>query len=253
MIEVHQFPCLSDNYGYLVHDRASGETVCIDTPDAERYLAEAATRGWRITQIWNTHWHPDHAGGNLAIKAATGCTITAPVGDAARIEGVDRTVDQGDTVHLGDHVAEVLAVGGHTLGHIAYHLPDAALAFVGDALFALGCGRMFEGTPDQFWTSLLRLKALPPKTQIYCAHEYTASNARFALHADPDNAELAAYAQDVTERRAQGQPTVPAPLARELATNPFLRADDPALQARWGGGDAVATFAALRAAKDSFR
>lgn len=253
MIEVHQFPCLSDNYGYLVHDRASGETVCIDTPDAERYLAEAATRGWRITQIWNTHWHPDHAGGNLAIKAATGCTITAPVGDAARIEGVDRTVDQGDTVHLGDHVAEVLAVGGHTLGHIAYHLPDAALAFVGDALFALGCGRMFEGTPDQFWTSLLRLKALPPETQIYCAHEYTASNARFALHADPDNAELAAYAQDVTERRAQGQPTVPAPLARELATNPFLRADDPALQARWGGGDAVATFAALRAAKDSFR
>ncbi|GHC86858.1 hydroxyacylglutathione hydrolase [Novosphingobium pokkalii] len=253
MIEVHQFPCLSDNYGYLVHDRASGETVCIDTPDAERYLAEAATRGWRITQIWNTHWHPDHAGGNLAIKAATGCTITAPVGDAAKIEGVDRTVDQGDTVHLGDHVAEVLAVGGHTLGHIAYHLPDAALAFVGDALFALGCGRMFEGTPDQFWTSLLRLKALPPETQIYCAHEYTASNARFALHADPDNAELAAYAQDVTERRAQGHPTVPTPLARELATNPFLRADDPALQARWGGGDAVATFAALRAAKDSFR
>jgi hydroxyacylglutathione hydrolase len=166
MIEVHQFPCLSDNYGYLVHDRASGETVCIDTPDAERYLAEAATRGWRITQIWNTHWHPDHAGGNLAIKAATGCTITAPVGDAARIEGVDRTVDQGDTVHLGDHVAEVLAVGGHTLGHIAYHLPDAALAFVGDALFALGCGRMFEGTPDQFWTSLLRLKALPPKRRF---------------------------------------------------------------------------------------
>jgi hydroxyacylglutathione hydrolase len=128
-------------------------------------------------------------------------------------------------------------VGGHTLGHIAYHLPDAALAFVGDALFALGCGRMFEGTPDQFWTSLLRLKALPPQTQIYCAHEYTASNARFALHADPDNAELAAYAQDVTERRAQGLPTVPA--RWRAATNPFLRADDPALQARWGGGDAV--------------
>lgn len=253
MIEIHQFPCLSDNYGYLVHDGASGETVCIDTPDADRYLAEAAARGWRITQIWNTHWHPDHAGGNAAIKAATGCTITAPVGDAARIEGVDRTVDHGDTVRLGDHVAEVLAVGGHTLGHIAYHLPAAALAFVGDALFALGCGRMFEGTPDQFWTSLLRLKALPPETQIYCAHEYTASNARFALHADPDNADLAAYAQDVTDRRAQGQPTVPTLLARELAANPFLRADDPALQARWGGGDAVATFAALRAAKDSFR
>jgi hydroxyacylglutathione hydrolase len=253
MIEIHQFPCLSDNYGYLVHDGASGETVCIDTPDADRYLAEAAARGWRITQIWNTHWHADHAGGNAAIKAATGCAITAPAGDAAKIAGVDRTVDQGDTVRLGDHAAQVLAVGGHTLGHVAYHLPDAGAAFVGDALFALGCGRMFEGTPEQFWTSLSRLKALPPETLVHCAHEYTASNVRFALHADPDNATLAAYAADVTQRRAQGQPTVPTPLARELATNPFLRADDPALQSRWGGGDAVATFAALRAAKDSFR
>jgi hydroxyacylglutathione hydrolase len=253
MIEVHQFPCLSDNYGYLVHDRASGETVCIDTPDATRYLGEAARRGWHITQIWNTHWHADHAGGNAAIKAATGCTITAPAGDAAKIAGVDRTVDQGDTVRLGDHVAHVLAVGGHTLGHVAYDLPDADAAFVGDALFALGCGRMFEGTPAQFWASLSRLKTLPPATLVYCAHEYTASNARFAVHADPDNAALAAYAGEVTERRAQDLPTVPTPLARELATNPFLRADDPALQSRWGGGDAVATFAALRAAKDSFR
>ncbi|NMN06660.1 MULTISPECIES: hydroxyacylglutathione hydrolase [unclassified Novosphingobium] len=253
MIEIHQFPCLADNYGYLVHDGASGETVCIDTPDATRYLDEAAARGWRITQIWNTHWHADHAGGNAAIKDATGCTITAPAGDAAKIAGVDRTVDQGDTVPLGEHVAQVLAVGGHTLGHVAYHLPDAGAAFVGDALFALGCGRMFEGTPVQFWTSLSRLKALPPETLVYCAHEYTASNARFALHADPDNAALAAYAGEVTARRAQDLPTVPSPLVRELATNPFLRADDPALQSRWGGGDAVATFAALRAAKDSFR
>lgn len=252
MIEVHQFPCLSDNYGYLVHDSASGETVCIDTPDAQVYLDQAAQRGWRITQIWNTHWHADHAGGNEAIKAATGCTITAPALDAAKIAGVDRVVEGGDTVALGAFGGAVIAVGGHTLGHVAYHLPSAGLAFVGDSLFALGCGRMFEGTPVQFWDSLTRLKALPGETQIFCAHEYTASNARFALHADPDNAALAAYAQDVSARRQQGLPTVPTVLERELATNPFLRADNPALQARWGAGDAVATFAALRAAKDGF-
>lgn len=256
MLEVHQFPCLSDNYGYLLHDSESGETVCIDTPDADEYLRQAAIKGWQITQIWNTHWHQDHAGGNAAIKAVTGCRVTAPVGDAAKIEAVDRTVGQGDTVTIGDRQAFVLDVGGHTHGHIAYHLPGAAMAFVGDSLFALGCGRMFEGTPEQFWASLQRLKALPGATMVYCAHEYTASNARFALHADPDNAELQDYAQEITRRREKGLPTVPAKLERELATNPFLRADDPAIQARWAPADhpsdAVATFAALRSAKDGF-
>jgi hydroxyacylglutathione hydrolase len=251
-LEVHQFPCLSDNYGFLLNDPDRGETVCIDTPDAAAYLREAAAKGWTITQIWNTHWHPDHAGGNEAIKAATGATVTAPTGDAAKIAGVDRTVAQGDRVWIGAYEAQVIDVGGHTLGHIAYHLPAAAIAFVGDALFALGCGRMFEGTPRQFWASLSRLKALPGETLIYCAHEYTASNARFALHADPDNAALREYADEIAARRAIDAPTVPGRLDRELATNPFLRADDPALQARWGGGDAVATFAALRGAKDTF-
>ena len=250
-LTIHQFSCLSDNYGYLLHDSASGETACIDTPDAEAYLREAKAKGWRITQIWNTHWHADHAGGNAAIKAAPGCTITAPAGDAAKIEGVDRKVDQGDTVTLGAFTGAVINVGGHTLGHIAYHLPDGPFAFVGDALFALGCGRMFEGTPPQFWASLSRLKALPPATMLYCAHEYTASNARFALHADPENPALAAYAQEITARRAKDEPTVPFPLARELATNPFLRADNSAIQARWGA-DAVTAFAALREAKNSF-
>jgi len=165
---------------------------------------------------------------------------------------VDRTVSQGDIVRIGDRQAQVIDVGGHTNGHIAYHLAGAHIAFVGDALFALGCGRMFEGTAPQFWASLSRLKALPPETMLYCAHEYTASNARFALHADPDNPELAAYADEIAKRRDKGVPTVPAKLERELATNPFLRADEPALQARWGGGDAVATFAALRKAKDGF-
>ncbi|KUR78402.1 hydroxyacylglutathione hydrolase [Novosphingobium sp. Fuku2-ISO-50] len=250
---VHQFPCLSDNYGYLVHDPQSGETVAIDTPDADAYLAEAEKRGWQITQIWNTHWHPDHAGGNEAIKAQTGCLVVAPEGDAARIAAIDRTVEQGDIVALGAFEATVIDVGGHTLGHVAYYLPGAEIAFVGDSLFALGCGRMFEGTAAQFWDSLKRIKALPPQTLIYCAHEYTAGNARFALHADPDNVELAAYVTEIEAKRARGEPTVPTRLERELATNPFLRADDPAMQQRWGGGDAVATFAALRAAKDSFR
>lgn len=252
MLQIHQFPCLSDNYGFLVHDPASGETTCIDTPDADAYLREAEAKGWRITQIWNTHWHPDHAGGNEAIKAATGCTIIAPEGDAAKIAGIDRTVRQGDTVALGGFTAHVIDVGGHTMGHSAYHLPEAGVAFVGDSLFALGCGRMFEGTPPQFWASLSRLKALPPETMIYCAHEYTASNARFALHADPDNAELADYAAEITDLRALNRPTVPARLERELATNPFLRADTPEMRERWGGNEPAETFAALRAAKDTF-
>ena len=253
MLEIHQFPCLSDNYGYLVHDPESGETACIDTPDAEAYLTAARERGWQITQIWNTHWHPDHAGGNAAIKAATGCLVIGPAEVEKLGTAPDRVVGQGDVVMLGEWDAEVLDVGGHTMGHVAYHLPDAEVAFVGDSVFALGCGRMFEGTAPQFWTSLSRIKALPLSTMLYCAHEYTQSNARFALHADPDNPALHDYAAEIAQRRAAGQPTVPCKLERELATNPFLRADDPALQARWGApGDPVATFAALRTAKDSF-
>ena len=258
MLEVHQFPCLSDNYGFLLHDPASGETAAIDTPDAGAYLREAAAKGWQITQIWNTHWHPDHAGGNEAIKAATGCTVIASATDAPKIAGVDRTVKQGDVILLGEWAADVIDVSGHTNGHIALYLAGAGhgagIAFVGDSLFALGCGRMFEGTAPQFWTSLSRLKALPPSTVLYCAHEYTAANARFALHADPDNVALQAYVDEITERRARNEPTVPMKLERELATNPFLRANDPALQARWGEkpGDAVQTFAALREAKNGF-
>ncbi|MDE2404610.1 MAG: hydroxyacylglutathione hydrolase [Sphingomonadales bacterium] len=252
MLEVHQFPCLDDNYGFLVHDPASGETVAIDTPDGAEYLRQAAARGWTITQVWNTHWHPDHAGGNEAIKAGTGATVTAPAVDAPKIAGVDRTVSQGDTVALGAFTARVIDVGGHTLGHIAYHLPEAGIAFVGDALFALGCGRMFEGTAPQFWASLERLKALPAETTLYCAHEYTAANAKFAVHADPDNAALAVYAAEIAAKRARDEPTVPFSLERELVTNPFLRADDADLRGRWGGGDAVATFARLREAKNAF-
>ena len=251
MLTVHQFPCLSDNYGFRLHDTESHETAAIDTPDAKEYLRQAELKGWRITQIWNTHWHPDHAGGNEAIKAATGCTILGP----GEVEGkfpIDRVVGHGDSVSLGNEAAQIIDVSGHTNGHIAYHLRQASIAFVGDSVFALGCGRMFEGTPEQFWASLERIKALPADTTLYCAHEYTASNAKFALHADPDNAALQAYVDEITAKRDRDEPTVPTLLSRELATNPFLRADDPAMMAKWGGNAPHDTFAALRAGKDNF-
>ncbi|WP_067790263.1 hydroxyacylglutathione hydrolase [Paraurantiacibacter namhicola] len=251
MLQIHQFPCLSDNYGFLVHDDASGETAAIDTPDGAEYLRQAEAKGWRITQIWNTHWHPDHAGGNKAIVEATGARTIAPQ-EVDRIAPIDRVVADGDSVSLGQHIADVIDVSGHTNGHVAFHLPGDGIAFVGDSLFALGCGRMFEGTPPQFWASLQRLKSLPPETTLYCAHEYTQANAAFALHADPDNAALAEYAQDIANRRERNEPTVPFTLERELATNPFLRADAAEMREKWGGEQPHETFAALRAAKDAF-
>ncbi|WP_394268928.1 hydroxyacylglutathione hydrolase [Qipengyuania sp.] len=251
MLHVHQFPCLSDNYGFLLHDPTSGETAAIDTPDGGEYLAQAASRGWRITQIWNTHWHPDHTGGNAAIVEATGAKVVAPA-EVLRVSPIDVAAAHGDRVTLGGVVADIIDVSGHTNGHIAYHLASEGVAFVGDSVFALGCGRMFEGEARQFWASLQRIKALPPETRLYCAHEYTAANARFALHADPGNDALVAYAQDIAELRDKGEPTVPTTLARELATNPFLRADDPATMERWGSADPWQAFAALRQAKDAF-
>ncbi|QYU70224.1 hydroxyacylglutathione hydrolase [Leptolyngbya sp. 15MV] len=251
MLQVHQFPCLSDNYGFLLHDPASGETAAIDTPDGAEYLRQAEAKGWRITQIWNTHWHPDHAGGNAAIVAATGAKVTAPA-EVEKLSPIDEVVGNGDTARLGEWEARVIDVSGHTNGHIAYHLGEAGIAFVGDSVFALGCGRMFEGEPQQFWNSLDRVRQLPPETLLYCAHEYTQSNARFALHADPDNVELQLYAADIDARRARGEPTVPTRLSRELVTNPFLRADREDLRDRWGGTTPAETFARLRAAKDNF-
>ena len=251
MLEVHQFPCLSDNYGFLLHDTDSGLTAAIDTPDGAEYLRQAKARGWGITHIWNTHWHPDHAGGNETIVAATGAKVIAPQ-EVERIAQIDRVVVHGDEVTLGDHSARVIDVSGHTNGHIAFHLAENGIAFVGDSVFALGCGRMFEGEPQQFWDSLERIKALPPQTTLYCAHEYTAANAKFALHADPENTALIDYAREIDVKRAKGEPTVPTQLDRELATNPFLRADAPEMRERWGGTAPHETFAALRAAKDDF-
>ena len=238
-MEVVQVPVLTDNYVYLAHD--AGATAVIDPAVAEPVLAAAAARGWRITQILNTHWHPDHTGANLAIQAATGCTITGPAGEAAKIPGIDRAVGEGDTVAVGDAAGRVIDVPGHTAGHIAFHFADAGVLFCGDTLFALGCGRLFEGTPAQMAASLAALMALPDATQVYCAHEYTQANARFAVTVEPDNADLAARVVDIDRLRAAGRPTVPSTIGLERATNPFVRAGS------------IAEFAARRAAKDSFR
>jgi len=226
MIEIVRIPVLSDNYVWLVHEPVSGETAVIDPSVAEPVLAEAEARGWSISQIWNTHWHGDHTGGNAAIKAATGCTITGPAAEIDRIPTLDVLVGEGDTVSLGDVTADVIAVPAHTAGHIAYSLPGEGAVFVGDTLFAMGCGRLFEGTPDQMFTNLQRLGALPGETAVYCAHEYTQSNGRYALVAEPENAALAARMAQVDAARARGEPTVPTTIALERATNPFMRARD---------------------------
>ena len=240
-LEVARIPVLSDNYVWLARDAATGRTAVVDPAVAEPVLDAAAARGWTITDIFNTHWHPDHTGGNLAIKAATGAHVTGPAGEAARIPGIDRAVSEGDTVDLGETRFAVLDVGGHTAGHNAYYAADAGTLFCGDTLFALGCGRLFEGTPQQMFASLAKLMALPDATAVYCAHEYTQSNARFALTAEPGNAALAARARDIDAARARGEATVPSTIGLERATNPFTRAAD------------VAEFAARRAAKDGFR
>ena len=251
---IRQFPCLSDNYGFLVHDPDSGETATVDTPEADVILAEAEKAGWTISQIWNTHHHFDHAGGNAAIKAATGARIIAPVYDSHRIPDIDQPVEDGDVVRLGRHAAQVVYTPGHTLGHVCYHFADQTIAFVGDTLFALGCGRLFEGTPEQMWSSLSRLAAWPEETRIYCAHEYTAANAAFALTIEPDNRDLQAYAAQVEAARARGEATVPTTIGAELAANPFLRASSAGLRARLGLEAASDTevFAEVRQRKDRF-
>lgn len=246
-LTVHQFPCLSDNYGFLVRDEASGQVATIDTPDAAAIQAELDRLGWKLDLILNTHWHPDHAGGNAALKAATGATIAGP-SEVTRIAPLDRVVRDGDVVMLGETRFTVIDSGGHTLGHVAYHDAKGAIAFVGDTLFALGCGRLFEGTAEQMWDSLSRLTALPDATTVYCAHEYTAGNARFALSVDDDPA-LKARADDIFAARDRGEATVPTTIAAEKATNPFLRA--PLL--RPDAATPAQAFAEIRAAKDSFK
>ena len=232
MLSVVRIPVLSDNYVWLLHDDASGETVAIDPAVADPVLAAAADRGWTISQIWNTHWHGDHVGGNAAIKAATGCLVTGPAAEAAKIGTLDHQVGEGDEVRIGDHVATVMEVPAHTAGHIAYHLSADHLIFVGDTLFAMGCGRLFEGTADQMFANMARLAALPDDTMVYCAHEYTQGNGRFALTIEPDNDALADRMVQVDAARARGEATVPTTIGLERATNIFMRASDAAELAR---------------------
>ena len=239
-LTVRQFACLSDNYGFLIRDEATGMVATVDTPDAEAVLAEIEASGWgRLDLILNTHWHPDHTGGNERLKAETGCAIVGPE-EVRRAAPLDRVVVDGDVVMLGQTAFEIAAAPGHTLGHVVYRSVEDELAFVGDVIFALGCGRLFEGSPEQMWDSLNRIAAWPETTTLYCAHEYTASNARFALSLD-DRPEMQAHAEAVFAARERGQPTVPTSVGAERRFNPFLRAAD------------AADFAARRAAKDGFK
>ena len=239
MMEIVAVPAFADNYIWLVHDQASGETAVVDPGAAEPALAEAERRGWTIGHVWNTHWHPDHTGGNLEVKAATGAAISGPAKET--IPGVDVRLSEGDEVRLGGHRGRVVEVPGHTLGHIALVFEDEHIAFVGDTLFAMGCGRLFEGTPEQMYRSLQRITALPDETRLYCAHEYTLSNARFVATAEPENAAIAERLQTVERLRERGEITLPTTVAQERRTNSFVRAST------WQ------QFAELRAAKDSFR
>ncbi|HEY0028110.1 MAG TPA: hydroxyacylglutathione hydrolase [Allosphingosinicella sp.] len=241
MVEIVRIPALSDNYIWLIHDAASGETAVIDPAEAQPVLDAAAARGWTVGQIWNTHWHPDHTGGNAGIKAATGAIVTGPAAEAAKIPTLDRQVAEGGRVRLGAVEAEVWEVPAHTAGHIAFVLADRSAAFVGDTLFAMGCGRLFEGDADQMHANLQRLATLPPETAIYCAHEYTLSNGRFALVAEPENEAIRKRMVSVEAARAAGQATVPTTIALELATNPFIRASS------------AGRLAELRRWKDDFR
>ena len=254
-LDIVRIPCLSDNYVWLLRETDSGAVAVVDPADPRPVRAELSARGWRLTHVLNTHHHADHVGGNLDLKAAYGCAIVGPRADRARIPGIDVALGDGDVLEFGTERADVFDVPGHTRGHIAFWFAAARALFCGDTLFALGCGRMFEGTAPQMWASLARLRALPDETMAYCAHEYTQSNARFALHVDPGNAELVARSAAIDAMRARGEATVPSPLGLEKRTNPFLRADDPALAAAHGldARDPAAVFGHLRRAKDQFR
>lgn len=251
-VEIHQSACLADNFNLLLRYGPGGEAAAIDAPNAEALRKALASTGWRLTHILVTHHHYDHTDGILPLKAETGCRVIGPKAEADKIKGLDQTVAGGERFKLGDVSIEVMDTPGHTLGHISFYLPEAGIAFVADTLFSLGCGRLLEGDPKMMWASLQKLAALPPATKVYCGHEYTASNARFAVTVEPGNAVLAARASEVRALRAEDRPTLPTTIAAELAANPFLRAASPEIRAKLGmaGKADWEVFAELRERKN---
>jgi len=254
MLTIIQIPVLTDNYIYLIHDPVSAETAVIDPALAQPVLDVLDKKGWRLTYILNTHHHWDHVGGNLELKQKTGCRIIASQSDRDRIPGIDMGVSEDDVISLGQESARVISTPGHTKGHIVYHFAEDSALFCGDTLFVMGCGRLFEGTPEQMWNSLQKLKALPLSTRIYCTHEYTQANGRFALSVEPDNLHTQQKMLEVQRLRAENKPTVPSTIEQERATNPFFRADSTGVQKTLGmeGQSPVRVFTELRKRKDSF-
>ena len=253
-LEIHQFMCRSDNFGVLLHDAETGRTASVDAPEEAAIRAALDEKGWNLTHILVTHHHGDHVEANMALKQAFGVEIIGPKAEAARIPGIDRGVGEGDSLDFAGHHVTVISTPGHTSGEISYFFPEDGLLFAADTLFALGCGRVFEGTPAEMWELLKKLRALPDSTVVYCGHEYTLANARFAVTVDPGNPLLAARARDIEALRNAGRPTLPTTIGEEKATNPFLRPDDPAIRAHLGMKDATdaEVFAEIRGRKDRF-
>ncbi len=254
-LSIEVFKCLSDNYIYLAHDSETGRTAAIDAPDARAIKQALARRNWTLSDILITHHHWDHTEAIGPLKQAFDVTVTGPATEAGKIKGLDKTVGDGEAVMIGNTSLRVIKTPGHTLGHVCYFDPEGKNLFTGDALFSLGCGRMFEGTPELMWPGLKRLRELPEETMAYCGHEYSAANARFALSIDPDNEALKTRSAEISELRAKGSPTIPFLLGEDRLANPFLRADEPKLGAIMGmpGADPARVFAAIRKAKDNFR
>jgi hydroxyacylglutathione hydrolase len=253
-LDIIQFPCLSDNFGVLIHDAASRKTASIDAPEAAPVIKVLEEKGWTLSDIFTTHWHADHVDGNLALKAKYNCKITGPKAEATKIPGIDVTVAEGDTFDFAGRKVDIIDCPGHTLGHISYSITSEKLLFAADTLFALGCGRLLEGTPAQMWSSLSKLMALPDDTIVYCGHEYTLSNAKFSVTIDPENAELAARFEDIKAKRERGEATLPTNIGLEKRTNPFLRSHDPKIRKLLAMENAtdMEVFAEIRQRKNNF-
>ena len=253
-LQIHQFPTRSDNFGVLIHDPKTEATAAIDAPDAEELLAALHEKGWTLTHILTTHHHHDHTAGNTIVKRMTGCTIVGPALEAPSIPAIDVKVAEGDTIDIGSAKATVIETPGHTRGHISYYFPEDEIVFVGDTLFSVGCGKLLEGDAKTMWASLQKLMILPPETKVYCGHEYTDKNCKFALTIEPENEALRTRAAEAAALTEEGEATLPTTIGQELATNPFLRPSSAGIQKRLGmeGRELFEIFGEIRKRKDRF-